>query len=292
MCFEVNVTLATTKKLSSLFAPVTSAPFSQWWSVVDAEILVLPAEDPKLSQAPPSELGVDQNIALHPHLLLGVLPLKRLLFIPLILFQHKVMSLSNSEQDIQLELYTQSCTLFSPDTLCLQNPCTRCCGSCRFSILSPSTRNDLPLPLRKNTHHPCWSPWNLPSFLFQTLETCSVFPSCAAIFLRCKPLLYLFKSFVNFVQCTRVCGCPCVCALREVLSEQHFAHYIYKYFNYYYYSIATWWILHHPTLSLLFTYDLIHFASPYCNLHGCLGAKCSVLVSPPLLVASTGTNNA
>ena len=147
MCFEVNVTLATTEKLSSLFAPVTSALFSKWWSILDAEILVLPAEDPKLSQTPPSELGVDQNIALHPHLLLGVLPLKRLLFIPLILFQPKVMSLSNSEQDMQLELYTQSCTLCSPsDTLSLRSPCTRCC-----SILSPSTRNDLPL-LSEKTH--------------------------------------------------------------------------------------------------------------------------------------------
>ena len=112
-------------------------------------------------------------------------------------------------------------------------------GSCRFSIVSPSTWNDFPIPRRKNTHLPCWTPWNLPSFLFQKLETCNVFPSCAAIFLCCKPLLCLFKSFVNSIQCTHVCGCPCVCVIREVLSEQHFAHYIYKYFNYHYCSIVT-----------------------------------------------------
>ena len=154
MCFEVNVTLATTEKFSSLFAPVTSAPFSQWWSVVDAEILVLPAEDPKLSQAPPSELGVDQNIALHPHLLLGILPLKRLLFIPLILFQHKVMSLSNSEQDIQLELYTQSCTLCSPsDALSLQSPCSRRCWFLQIFHPQPLYK-EWPSPSSPKTHTP------------------------------------------------------------------------------------------------------------------------------------------
>ena len=83
-----------------------------------------------------------------------------------------------------LQLFRASRTLCSAsDTLSLQIPSTRLftVGSRAFSVFGPSTRNDLPLPLR---HKPSLDSFkcDLKTLLFPQLMTCHVFIDIKSLF--------------------------------------------------------------------------------------------------------------